>query len=101
MSKLLRMTLGEMLEKQAKDFPMTEALVSPYLNVRYTYKELNEVCDTVARGFLALGIKKGDHVAMWSTNYPEWIITQFACAKIGAVIVTVNTNYKQYELESD
>ncbi len=46
-----------------------------------------------------MGIKKGDKVSIWATNYPEWVITQFATAKMGAVLVTVNTNYKQYELE--
>jgi len=60
---------------------------------------LQSICNRVARGLLSLGIKKGDHVAMWATNVPEWIITMFAAAKIGAVLVTVNTNYKRYELE--
>ena len=98
MSELLQMTMGETLELRAKEYPDTEALVSPYLNVRFTYKELNAHVDVVARGFIGMGIKKGDHVSIWSTNYPEWIITRFACAKIGAVLVTVNTNYKKFEL---
>ena len=64
-----------------------------------TYRQLDEECDRIAKSFLALGLKKGDHIAMWSTNYPQWIITLFAAAKIGAVLVTVNTNYKIYEAE--
>ena len=58
-----------------------------------------EECDRVARGLMALGIGKGDHVAIWSTNYPEWVIAQFATAKIGAVLVTVNPAYRTHELE--
>ena len=99
MSELLKITIGDMLEKQATDYPDTDALVSPFLGVRYTYKEFDELTDTVARGFMGMGIKKGDHVAIWSTNYPEWVIAQFAVAKMGAVLVTVNTNYKKFELE--
>ena len=52
----------------------------------------------VARGMYAMGIRKGDHVAIWSTNTPEWMLTMFASAKLGAILVTVNTNYKQFEL---
>ncbi|MDL2237613.1 AMP-binding protein [Christensenellaceae bacterium OttesenSCG-928-K19] len=99
MTKLLNMTIGEMLEKQARDYPDNEGLVVPYCDLRYTYKELNEVVDVIARGFMGMGVQKGDHVSIWATNYPEWVLTQFATAKIGAVLVTVNTNYKQFELE--
>lgn len=99
MAELLEMTIGEMMELQARLHPDQDGLVSPLIGVRYSYKELNEMCDKVARGFMAMGIKKGDHIAMWSSNYPEWVITQFASAKMGAVLVTVNTNYKRFELE--
>ena len=99
MAELLEMTIGEMMELQARLHPDQDGLVSPLIGVRYSYKELNEMCDRVARGFMAMGIKKGDHIAMWSSNYPEWVITQFASAKMGAVLVTVNTNYKRFELE--
>jgi len=99
MSKLIEMTIGAMLKKQARDYPDVEALVAPYRDVRYTYSELDEVTDVLARGFMGLGIQRGDKVSIWATNYPEWVLTQFATAKIGAVLVTVNTNYKQFELE--
>jgi len=99
MAELLEMTIGGMMEMQARLHPGQDGLLSPLMGVRYSYRELNEICDRVARGFLAMGIKKGDHIAMWSTNYPEWVITQFASAKMGAVLVTVNTNYKKFELE--
>ena len=52
----------------------------------------------MARGLYALGIRKGDHVAIWATNVPEWLLTMFATAKLGAILITVNTNYKQFEL---
>lgn len=95
----MNVTLGNLLDKMASLYPEKEALVAPEKGFRKTWKEFKETCDTVAKGMLSMGIKKGDHVAMWSTNYPEWVITQFASAKIGAVLVTVNTGYKSFELE--
>lgn len=99
MQQLMEITLGQLLRKTAERYPDREALIAPEKDFRTTWKEFNELTDQVAKGMLSMGIKKGDHVAMWSTNYPEWIITQFATAKIGAVLVTVNTNYKARELE--
>ncbi|HTG81467.1 MAG TPA: AMP-binding protein, partial [Geobacteraceae bacterium] len=63
------------------------------------YRQFNEVCRTVAKGLLRLGIKKGDHLSIWAYNVPEWVILQFATAKIGAILVTINTSYKSAELE--
>ncbi|MGI6112643.1 MAG: AMP-binding protein [Mahellales bacterium] len=99
MSQLMEITVGQLLDKMAKDYPDRDAVVYPLDNLRYSYKEFNDICNKVARGFIKMGIKKGDHVAIWATNYPQWLITQFATAKIGAVMVTVNTNYKVFELE--
>ena len=99
MPDLINVTLGQLLEEQARVNPDVEAVVSPYRNVRYTYREFNAICDQVAKGFMAMGVQKGDHVAMWATNYPQWVISMFAAAKIGAALVTVNTNYKKFELE--
>jgi fatty-acyl-CoA synthase len=96
---LLNETIGDYLDKIAALYPETEALVDPERNFRATYQEFNELCRTVAKGFMAMGIKKGDHIAIWATNYPEWVLTQFATAKMGAVMITVNTNYKIFELE--
>lgn len=64
-----------------------------------TWRALDTECEQVARGLLALGLKKGDHIAIWATNVPEWLLTFFAAAKMGGILVTVNTNYKVYELE--
>ncbi len=99
MMELLHITIGDMLKKQAKKYPNKDALISPYLNVRYSYKELDEATDVLARAFMSLGVNKGDKVSIWATNYPEWVLVQFATAKIGAIMVTVNTAYKRFELE--
>lgn len=96
---LVRATIGDILKKQAELYGDQDGLVVPLLGIRYSYSELNELCNKIARGFMAMGVKKGDHVAIWSSNYAEWIIAQFATAKMGAVLVTVNTNYKRFELE--
>jgi len=99
MAEALHYTMGGLLESVAGRYPHNDALVYPDKGLRYTYKDFNAQCDRVAKGLLALGVKKGDHVAIWATNVPEWVILQFATAKIGAVLVTVNTNYKSAELE--
>lgn len=99
MSQLLNHTVGSLLESIAGRYPDNEALVYHERGLRYTYKEFNEVCNQVAKGLMRLGIKKGDNIAIWAYNVPEWVLLQFASAKIGAVLVTVNTSYKSAELE--
>ena len=95
----LKMTIGDLLDRQAEQYGDRDALVHVDWDVRYTWGGFRDECDRVARGLMALGINKGDHVAIWSTNYPEWVATQFAAAKIGAVLVTVNPAYRTHELE--
>jgi len=97
--KLWDITMGDMLDQIAAKFPDREAVIYTDRPFRKSYSEFRDACNRVAKGFMALGVKKGDHVAIWATNYPEWILTMFATAKIGAVLVTVNTNYKVFELE--
>ena len=99
MAEFINMTIGDWLDMKAQAYPDRECSVHPLEGLRYTTAQFRDQCNRVARGLLALGIKKGDHVAIWATNYPQWVQTQFATAKIGAVLVTVNTNYKKYELE--
>ncbi len=99
MPEFINMTIGDLLDLKAKEYPEKDALIHPYEGIRYNTRQFKEVCDITARGLMAMGIEKGDHVAIWATNYPQWIVCQFATAKIGAVLVTVNTNYKKYELE--
>ena len=95
----LHIAIGDLLDRQAGRFPDSDALVQVDWKVRYTYAQLRAECDRLAEGLMALGVSKGDHVCVWATNYPEWVVAQFATAKIGAVLVTVNPAYRGYELE--
>ncbi|MDR0293484.1 MAG: AMP-binding protein [Oscillospiraceae bacterium] len=99
MPELLHSTLGDWMDRMAREHGDSDALVYHGRGLRLTYNELNGVARRTARALLALGVKKGDHVAVWATNMPEWVYTLHGCAKIGAVLVTVNTNYKIFELE--
>ncbi len=92
-------TLPGLLRRNALNIPDNECVVAPEYGVRWSWKDFDHLTNQVARGLLAMGIRKGDHVAIWATNLPEWMLTMFATSKIGAVLVTVNTNYKQFELE--
>lgn len=92
-------TIGEWLEHWATETPDKEYLVYSDRNLRFTWKQFNERVDNLAKGLLAIGVEKGSHVGLWATNVPDWLTFLYACAKIGAVCVTVNTNYKQNELE--
>ena len=96
---LLKTTLGDLLDRQAARFGDRDALVHIEHGVRYTYAEFHAECDRVAKGLIALGIQKGEHVGIWATNYAEWVVAQFATAKIGAVLVTINPAYRTQELE--
>lgn len=92
-------TLGDWLEHWAETTPDKEYIVYSDRDLRFTWKEFNERVDNLAKGMLAIGVEKGSHVGLWATNVPDWLTFLYACAKIGAVCVTVNTNYKQNELE--
>ena len=92
-------TIGQLLSEMAGRLPEQEALVYVEPDVRYTYPEFDRACSQFARSLLELGVKKGEHVAIWANNVPEWVIAQFATARIGAVLVTVNTSYRVAELE--
>ncbi len=95
----IRTTIGDLLDSQTERYADREALVHVETGIRYTYLEFKDECDRVARGLMALGIEKGQHVGIWVTNYTEWVVAQFATAKIGAVLVTVNPSYRTHELE--
>ncbi len=99
MGEFMTHTVGQQLERVAAAFPDKEAIKYTDRPYRRTWKEFNDECDRVAKGFLAHGVKKGDKIAIWATNIPEWLLTLFAACKIGAVLVTVNTAYKIFELE--
>ena len=99
MSEFREITMGNLIKETASKYPTRDALVFPDTNLRLNYKELFEKTKAVAKGFMALGVKNGDHVSVWTTNIPEWVYMQFGLGMIGAVLVTVNTNYKSNELE--
>ncbi|APA02927.1 MULTISPECIES: AMP-binding protein [Bacillus] len=99
MAELIHLTAGKLLERTAKLFPDHEAVVYPERSLRYTYAEFDRLCRQTAKGLMKLGVEKGDHVAIWASNIPEWLAAQFATAKIGAVLVTINTNFQIAELD--
>lgn len=99
MQELDRITVGALLDRTAAQNPDNDALVYTDRNLRLSYREFNQLCRNVAKGLMALGIQKGEHIAIWATNVPEWVTLQFATGKMGAVLVTVNTNYKNFEAE--
>ncbi len=94
---LLDETIGANLERSAARFPDREALVVRHQDVRLTYRELNEAANAVARGLLATGIAIGDRVGIWAPNCAEWVLIQYATAKIGAILVTINPAYRTTE----
>lgn len=96
---LMGETIGDMLNRIAARYPDNEALVSVHQNIRWTYREFRERADALARGLMALGVERGDRVAIWAMNYAEWTLTQFATAKIGAILVNINPAYRVYEFE--
>ena len=87
------------MEHWAETTPDKEYLVYPDRGLRYTFRQMNDRVDRMAKGLLSIGVKCGSHVGLWATNVPDWLTMMYACAKIGAVCVTVNTHYKQSELE--
>lgn len=99
MDKLWEITLGDLLDYQAERHPDQDCVIYNDRPFRTTYREFRDLVNLTAKGFLKLGIKKGDHVSMWGTNVPEWQLALWAAAKIGAVLVTVNTAYKVFETE--
>ncbi|KMJ59536.1 AMP-binding protein [Bacillus sp. LL01] len=99
MAELVHKTIGELLDETVSMYPEKEAVVYPESGLRYTYREFQHACNNVAKGLMRLGINKGEHIAVWASNKPEWLVAQYASAKIGAVLVTVNTSYQSKELE--
>ena len=98
----ISMGIGELLEIAALKFPNTEALIYSHQpdikNIRWTYKDLNEMSTNLARGFLIAGFSPGDTIAVWGPNHPEWILIEYALAKAGLKLATLNPLYKEKEL---
>ena len=96
--ELREWTLGQILDHTVARYPDNEAVVYADRSYRQTWREFGEMVDRFAKGLMALGVEKGEKVAVWATNVPYWVALQFATAKIGAVLITVNTNYREHEL---
>ncbi len=95
---LLEQTIGDNFEATVAKFPDHLALVMPHQNIRWTYRRFNEEVDRVARGLLARGYQKGDRIGVWAPNLVEWVLTQYATAKIGVIQVNINPAYRSNEL---
>ncbi|MDN7229042.1 AMP-binding protein [Planococcus sp. N064] len=96
---IVEKTVGQIVRERAAMHPTTEAYVYPERDIRKTYKEFDEETDRLAKAFMGIGIAKGEHIAIWSDNKREWLLSQFATGKMGGVLVTVNTSYQSAELE--
>src|SRR5215467_894237 len=93
------LTVGALLTRLAEALPDHEALVYADRGLRMTFAQLEAEARLVARGLMACGVERGERVALWATNVPEWVVLQFALAKIGAILVTVNTSLRAHEID--
>lgn len=94
-----KVTMGQLLDLVADQFGDSKAVMYHKHGIDLNYNQFRDLCNDVAKGFMALGIDKGEHIAIWANNAPEWLYTQFSTGKMGAVMVTVNTSYRSFELE--
>ncbi len=92
-------TLGQLLDNAVARHPDNDAVVYTDRDFRLTYREFGDLVERLAKGLMALGVEKDEKVAVWATNVPYWVALQFATAKIGAILLTVNTNYRSAELD--
>jgi fatty-acyl-CoA synthase len=99
MERLLNITIGQFLGEMAEKYPDNLAVKYTDVDFERTYTELDKETDQIAKGLLQVGLRSGDHIAIWATNTPEWVLLFFAAAKIGAVLVPVNTNFRNYEFQ--
>ncbi len=96
---LLGETIGENLRRTVERVPDAEALVVPYQNRRFTWRQLWDETGLIARALMSRGVKKGDRVGVWAPNRFEWVVLQYATARMGAVLVNINPAYRVHELE--
>ncbi len=97
--KIEEKTLGEILDNTVNRFPKNTAFIYPDANIRYTWEEFAKQVDLLAKGLMAMGVQKNEKIAIWAPNVPYWTTLMFASAKIGAILLTVNTNYRSNELK--
>jgi len=98
-TQIIYETIGGFFDRVVNEYPNNPALVLRHQNVDWTYSELKQRVDQLAAGLISLGINPGDRVGIWGPNSAEWVLTQLATAKIGAIMVCVNPAYRLYELE--
>ncbi|GAA0786417.1 AMP-binding protein [Marinobacterium sediminicola] len=96
---LIGMTIGDKFDEIANQYPDNDALIVLHQNIHWSYRELQQQVNQCARALMALGVRKGDRVGVWSPNCSEWTVSQFATAKIGAILVNINPAYRTHELE--
>jgi fatty-acyl-CoA synthase len=96
---LLEHTIGVALERAADKWQRRAAIIAPFQNIHWTYEDLNARADALATGFLELGLEPGDRIGIWAPNCAEWTLTQFAAAKVGVILVTINPAYRKTELD--
>jgi len=96
---LLGLTIGEMFDEIVQKHSDNTALIVHHQDIKWTYAEFSERVMDIARSLMAIGVQQGDRVGIWSLNNAEWVITQFATAKIGAILVNINPNYRTHELK--
>ncbi|MEH6822519.1 MAG: AMP-binding protein [Motiliproteus sp.] len=96
---LLGETIGDMFDRIANQYADNDALISIHQGIRWNYRELQQQVHTCAKALMAIGVSTGDRVGIWSPNMAEWCVTQFATAKIGAILVNINPAYRPHELE--
>ena len=96
---LLGSTIGNIFNKISNQYSDREAIVSVHQDIRLTYKELSKKVNELAKALISSGFKKGDRIGIWSPNNIEWLITQYAAAKVGTILVTINPAYRSHELD--
>lgn len=99
MSEFLNIPIGELMRQMGQKYSDDVFVNYTDRDYKRTWKEFDDECETIARGFMALGLKKGDHVSIWANNIPQWLLTLFSTVKFGGILITVNTSYKKFELE--
>ena len=98
---MIELTLNQLLREKTAEAPDHEFMVYSDRDLRFTYREFDNRVDDLARGLYAIGVRKGDHLGIWATNVPDWLTYMFACARLGAVAVTVNTSYTSWSIWSN
>src|SRR5579863_4056557 len=96
---LIGETIGALLDRIADAAPDSPALVARHQGIRWTYQELRRRADDLAAGLIALDLKPGERIGIWSPNNAEWVLTQFATAKAGLILVNVNPAYRSHEFD--